>query len=48
MSLGGWEEDVQEEVVGAGPSGEVEGQGEACPASWTCLVKTGGGREKQC
>lgn len=43
-SLGGWEEDARGasrgEVVEVGPSGEVVVLGEACPVSWTCLVRT--------
>lgn len=41
VTLGEWGEDAQGEVVEVGPSGEEVGLGEVCPASWTCLVKTG-------
>lgn len=40
VTLEVWEGDAQGEEVEVGLSGEEEGRGEACPASWTCLVRT--------
>lgn len=40
-TLGDWEVDAQGEGVEVVPSGEEVVLGGACPASWTCLVKTG-------